>query len=962
MVRKPNSNRTVVSVSSLFVTALSILVTVVALAQGTNRPSAKLSAVPIRSSAGARSALRTGFFPEAGREGKLAFASVEEEAVVFTASNSGKRPSFWQKAVYGSGGSSADQLVIADVNGDSKPDLVIANGCGDAACQTDGSVAVLLGNGDGTFQPSVTYDSGGGGATSVTVADVDGDGKLDVVVANCSANPSFECGSGVVGVLLGNGDGTLRPVVTYSSGGYGATSVSVVDVNGDGKPDLLVANEWLDCVLCANGGVGVLLGNGDGTFQAAVTYPSDGYGVWSLAVGDVNGDGKPDVLLTDCASDPNNDCFAGTGLVDVMLGNGDGSFQPAVSYGSGGQLAFSVAVKDLNGDGKLDLVVANAGSNTLGVLLGDGDGTFEPAVAYHSGGLFPLGVAIADVNGDGKPDLIAVNDNCENGCPQGSAGVLAGNGDGTFGSAVAYSSGAYRASSVAVADINGDGKPDIAIADNCGVAPSSGCSDGAAGLLVNNSGAFQTKTVLTTSGSPAFAGQPITFTATVSSPSGQIPDGEMVQFYKGLTSAPIGMGTTAGGVATLTTSLPKLIGHNIIATYNGDPTFLSSSGIVRQVVELAPTTTALTSSPNPSFLGQLVTLTAKVTGTGSSVPTGDVLFVAGGTVLGRSSLSNGVATLSTLRLRTSVITAKYSGDASNATSTGSLNQVAEELLPTTISFTTSPNPSAYHQEVTLTATVTSTSSTPPTGMVQFVGPFDRINLALNNGVATAVTSRIFPGSHRIQVHYRGESPWAPSKSGYQSQTVERGASITRIVSSPNPSVWGEPVTITASVTSAFPGVPQTGGIRFTAGSGMLGSRVFSNPTIQTHTLPSGSTTITAHYDGNAAFDGSSASLTQIVNPLGTTTVFKSSKNPSLPGRRVIFTAIVEAGTGRRATSGTVTFTAGATVLGTVALTRSGVATVSTESLPDGSTTVVTAAYSGAANLRSSSASLTQVVQ
>jgi hypothetical protein len=143
--------------------------------------------------------------------------------------------------------------------------------------------------------------------------------------------------------LLGNGDGTFQTAVTYSSGGFFADSVAVADVNGDGKPDILVANTG-GVPICSGGGVGVLLGNGDGTFKTAVTYCSGG-GPVSLAVADVNGDDKPDLVVA-------------SSLVSVLLGNGDGTFQTAVSYESGGYPPDSVAVADVNGDGKPDLVVA----------------------------------------------------------------------------------------------------------------------------------------------------------------------------------------------------------------------------------------------------------------------------------------------------------------------------------------------------------------------------------------------------------------------------------------------------------------------------------------------------------------------------------------------------------------------------------------------------------------------------
>lgn len=149
------------------------------------------------------------------------------------------------------------------------------------------------------FATAVTYDSGGLAPYSVAVADVNGDGKPDLLVANfCPSNSSGGCNNpaGVVAVLLGNGDGTFQTPVTYGAGGWETYSVAVADVNGDGKPDLLVASA------CASGGsdgctssvgaVGVLLGNGDGTFQTAVTYSSGGYEATSVAVADVNGVGR----------------------------------------------------------------------------------------------------------------------------------------------------------------------------------------------------------------------------------------------------------------------------------------------------------------------------------------------------------------------------------------------------------------------------------------------------------------------------------------------------------------------------------------------------------------------------------------------------------------------------------------------------------------------------------------------
>jgi hypothetical protein len=475
---------------------------------------------------------------------------------------------------YSSGGHSPSAVAIADVNGDGKPDLLVANQYVDSTGQGNGTVGVLLGNGDGTFQTAVTYGAGGYEPSSVAVADVNGDGNPDLIVANYCAmqdgcrSPNVD---GSVGVLLGNGDGTFQTVVTYDSGALYATSVAIADVNGDGKPDLVVANEACNNQ-CSGSPVDVLLGNGDGTFQPAVTYGSGGVNANSVAIADVNGDNKPDLIVANYGG--------GCGLsgnVGVLLGNGDGTFQTAVTYGSGSCEAYSVAVADVNGDNKPDLLVSNYGASyTVGVLLGNGDGTFQTAVTYGSGGHDPTGVAVADVNGDGNPDLIVANYGSN------TVGVLLGNGDGTFQTAITYGSGGDFALSVAVKNVNGDGKPDIAVVSQCG---GSTCDDDNVGVLINTSTGFTT-TALVSSQNPSNFGQLVTFTATLTAsqffkfqPTGT------VSFFDGSTS--IGNSNLNGsGVATLTTANLAVGTHSMTATYNGDANFgPSTSPILYQVVQ-----------------------------------------------------------------------------------------------------------------------------------------------------------------------------------------------------------------------------------------------------------------------------------------------------------------------------------------------------------------------------------------
>jgi hypothetical protein len=387
---------------------------------------------------------------------------------------------------YGSGGENAVLTVVADVNGDGKPDLVVANSCppNSSTCPSptdEGSVGVLLGNGDGTFRPPVVYDSGGVLATWVAVADVNGDGKPDLLVTNLCVNTS-SCANGTVSVLLGNGDGTFHAAVAYDSGGIAAESVAVADMNGDRKPDLVVSN-CTNCSTYGDGSVGVLLGNGDGTFQAAHAIDSGGYAPLSIAVADVNGDGKPDVVVGQC-SGPTFGCFPGE--VGVLLGNGDGTLQTAVTYSSGADVPVAIAVADVNGDGKLDVLVSNQGTDDLhlngavGVLLGNGDGTFQPPVIYDAGGVGTAGLAVADVNGDGELDVVVTDKlgSCQTGS---TVAVLLGNGDGTFQAAAGFCFTGSLPTSVAAADVNGDGRPDLIATNNFGT--TSGIS--VVGVLIN---------------------------------------------------------------------------------------------------------------------------------------------------------------------------------------------------------------------------------------------------------------------------------------------------------------------------------------------------------------------------------------------------------------------------------------------------------------------------------------------
>ncbi|MGF3025207.1 beta strand repeat-containing protein, partial [Methylobacterium aquaticum] len=321
-------------------------------------------------------------------------------------------------------GNGSYAVVLEDVNGDHKLDIVTAN-------NTGGSASVLLGNGDGTFQATANFTTATA-SRSVALRDVDGDGTLDIVTANYSDYS--------VSVLLGNGDGTFKGAANFSTGAL-PTSVAVGDINGDGTLDIVTANNGPSAK-----SVSVLLGNGDGTFQDKADLPVV-RSPFAVALTDLNGDGKLDLITANSSS----------GNVSVLLGNGDGTFQDIEEFGTGGGPQ-AIALADVNGDTKLDIITANNSGGNASVLLGNGDGTFK--VKQNFAALSSVtGVAVADVNGDTKPDIVlaSVPNN-------GKASVLLGNGDGTFAANVYFDTAASRA--VALGDLNGDGAPDIVTANS----------------------------------------------------------------------------------------------------------------------------------------------------------------------------------------------------------------------------------------------------------------------------------------------------------------------------------------------------------------------------------------------------------------------------------------------------------------------------------------------------------------
>ena len=394
---------------------------------------------------------------------------------------------------------------------------------------------------------------------SIAVADVNGDGRSDIVQLN-ACDSGGNCSNGVVGVLLGNGDGTFQTALVFNAG-PNPKAVAIADANGDGKADI---------VLIADSSAGTLLGNGDGAFQALQTS-NLGMQPLSMVTADVNNDGRADLVMIDSA------------VAWVSLANADGTFQTAQSYDDASDVVVQVVAGDVNGDGNPDIIVLNqcsdpgvCGFGEFSVLLGNGDGTFRAPIIESTGSRLPNAMAIMDVNEDGRPDLVVLQ--CVRGlqaCLTGGGGrqgpakltMFAGDGSGAFHFLAHLGAGDRGGIAIAVGDVTGDGRPDVVV------------QAGSFGVFVHT-GRYPTMNALSSSANPSPAGQPVTFTATVSSNLPGLTG--FVRFMNGKHC--LGKIPLVDGVATLTTDQLPVGTLPIIALYEPDLLWEKSEGTLMQVV------------------------------------------------------------------------------------------------------------------------------------------------------------------------------------------------------------------------------------------------------------------------------------------------------------------------------------------------------------------------------------------
>jgi hypothetical protein len=649
----------------------------------------------------------------------------------------------------------------------------------------------------------------------IAVGDFNGDGIPDIAVANSAGCLTGYCWDAGATVFLGDGQGNFTAAATSDLGiNIVVTYVAVGDFNGDGILDLAVGSSNAGTVM-------ILMGKGDGTFSAGGSVATGGT-FQSFAVGDFNGDGIPDLAVLNTTAD----------MVFLFLGNGDGTFTPSSSATSAtGSNPVSATVGDFNGDGILDLAVVNeCGSDpscksdgTLTILLGNGNGTFTTA-ASPAVGLEPASIAMGDFNGDGIQDLaVAYYD--------GSAvSVLLGKGNGTFAPSSDSSTGhQVPGSFIAAGDFNGDATADLVL----------GSTADATVLLGNGDGTF-TLRQLTTVPPPVNNN----FIA-VGDFNG---DGrtDVVESGNVLLTATETSTATATGIG-----VPVATGtQQVAASYPGDGNYkASTSGATSLSAAQGTPIVSLTASPNPATPGSSVTLTATVTGTGLT-PTGTVTFYAGSRLLGTATLnSSGVATFATSSLATGMdsLTANYGGDANYvAANSPAIIVSVTNLLTPTVTVTPSSSSITTAQALTVTVAVSGGTGNPtPTGSVILSGGgYASAATALSGGSAqiSIPAGSLSTGNDKLTASY---TPDSNSSSTYNSASGANSVTVN-----PAPSFTLAP---TAASLTVVQGSSNTDTITVTGANGFTGS-----VTLSASGLPSG---VTASFGTNPATGSSMLTLT-----------------------------------------------------------------------------------------------------
>jgi len=455
-------------------------------------------------------------------------------------------------------------VAAGDFNRDGKLDAAVAN-------PVTNTVSVYLGNGDGTFQAPVDYATGTQPPAATqfyepsSVVLGDFNGDGKLDLAVSNLNESD------ISVLLGNGDGSFQAAVNYATG-LNPAAIAAGDFNQDGKLDLAVANS-------GESDISVLLGNGDGSFQGPVNYATGSSPV-AIAVGDLNQDGKLDLAVA------NYGCVGPCGDVTVLLGNGNGTFQSPATYITGNQPT-SVALADLDGDDKLDLAVANGSSGSISVLLGNGDGTFQAAVNYSVPCCSdPFSIAVGDLNSDGRPDLVEADNS--------GVTIFLGNGNGTFQDPVSYAAGTAEA--VALGDFDGDGRLDA-------IAATGWTDNDAFRLLLNGGNTSFTLSLTQTGNSTGTVTSNPAGISCAASCSASFPSDSIVTLTATPTSGSFFLGWSGPCVSVNACSITMNADESVTATFGTSPISVSISPTTANVNEGGKVSFTATVNNDPNNLG-----------------------------------------------------------------------------------------------------------------------------------------------------------------------------------------------------------------------------------------------------------------------------------------------------------------------------------------------------------------------
>jgi predicted thioesterase len=583
--------------------------------------------------------------------------------------------------------------------------------------------------------------------------------------------------------------------------------------------------------------------------------------------------------------------------------------------------------------------VVNAGSTSATLAVGPNPSTFGTPVT--------LTETIAPINGS---------------CPVGPATFL-NNGASIGTGVIALTNGACIATLTTSTLPVGTDSLTATVPGNGSFSP---ITSGPVALVVNKANGADT---LATNPNPSTFGTNVTITDTIPTVGGVAPTGT-VNFYDFGTL--IGTGTVTNGVATLVTGTLPVGTDSITATYLGDANYAQViTAPVNQVVTPVPTTATLAAGPNPTTFGTQVTITETIPVVNGTPATGIVTFLSNGNVIGTGTINaQGVASITstTLPVGTDPITATYPGNTNyTAVNSGPVNEIVNKANgPNTL--TVNPDPAPFGAPVTLTDTIPTVGGVAPTGTVNFYNNGTLIGTGtVTNGVATLVTSTLPVGSDPITAVYSGDPNYTTITTGPVNEIVTAGNTTPVLGATPNPSTFGTTVTVTEAIPG-INGVLPTGSVTFSytpPGSTtpvVIGTGTVKNgvATVTTNTLPIGTDPVTAVYTGDTNYStANSGPLNVVVTQATPNDTLTSSPTAPTFGSPVTLTFTVPLVNGVVPT-GVVTFYNGTTILGTGTINSSGVATITTSTLPAGTTTV-TAKYPGDGTYAPASPSTTVTV-